>query len=351
MTDELDDPTLFHIDTPPPVSLADKFGVPPMSVLDRRAGAWQDRRRRWLSLGIASELGRDTRSGALADLTGPTRSDFIARIMRGEQVGTRTIGALVADGVSVFDPVICELVYRWFSPPGGQVLDPFAGGSVRGVVASVLGRRYRGIDLRPEQVEANRSQTLLGHNGQPRPAPSWVAGDSRTVLRQMRRIGHAYDLIFTCPPYGDLERYSDDPADLSAMSWGDFLHAHRAIIRDAVRLLKPDRFAAWVISDIRGPGGAYRGLVVDTIATFRRHGLELHNDLIILDQVGHAALRAERPFIATRKVTRVHQHLLVFVKGDAHAATAVQADDQTGLELIDAPPLFDPFDSTGAVPA
>jgi hypothetical protein len=342
MTDELADPALFHVDAPPPVSLADKFGVPPMSVLDRRSGAWQDRRRRWLTLGIQSELGRDSRSGALSSLSDPTRDDFIGRIMRGEQVGPASMGALVADGVSVFDPVICELVYRWFSPPGGQVLDPFAGGSVRGVVASVLGRRYRGIDLRTDQVKANRSQMFLGGKG--RPAPVWVTGDSRTVLRQMWRIGHEYDLVFTCPPYGDLERYSDDPADLSAMSWADFLHAHRAIIRAAVRLLKPDRFAAWVISDIRSPSGAYRGLVADTIATFRRHGLELHNDLIILDQVGHAALRAERPFVATRKVTRVHQHLLVFVKGDAHAATAVQADDQTGLELVDEPTLFDPFD-------
>jgi hypothetical protein len=31
--------------------------------------------------------------------------------------------------------VLCEIAYRWFSPPGGLILDPFAGGSVRGIVA------------------------------------------------------------------------------------------------------------------------------------------------------------------------------------------------------------------------
>ena len=47
-----------------------------------------------------------------------------------------------------------------------------------------------------------------------------------------------------------------------------------------------------------------------------------HNDAVLLDQVGTAAVRAERPFRATRKLTRVHQHLLIFVKGDAKRAAS-----------------------------
>ena len=39
-------------------SLADRFGVPPFSVLDARQGAWQARKRAWIALGIQSELGR-----------------------------------------------------------------------------------------------------------------------------------------------------------------------------------------------------------------------------------------------------------------------------------------------------
>jgi hypothetical protein len=38
--------------------LADRFGVPPFSVLSARDGWWQDRKRAWLSMGIQSELGR-----------------------------------------------------------------------------------------------------------------------------------------------------------------------------------------------------------------------------------------------------------------------------------------------------
>lgn len=39
-------------------SLADRFGVPPFSILNAREGWWQSRKRAWLSLGIQSELGR-----------------------------------------------------------------------------------------------------------------------------------------------------------------------------------------------------------------------------------------------------------------------------------------------------
>lgn len=38
--------------------LADEFMLPPFSVLSARDGWWQERKRKWLALGIQSELGR-----------------------------------------------------------------------------------------------------------------------------------------------------------------------------------------------------------------------------------------------------------------------------------------------------
>ena len=49
---EYDDETLDN------GSLADRFMVPPFSVLNAREGWWQDRKRAWIALGIKSELGR-----------------------------------------------------------------------------------------------------------------------------------------------------------------------------------------------------------------------------------------------------------------------------------------------------
>ena len=291
MSGVMDEAQLFEIEKPPPVSLADKFGVPPMSVLDRRGGEWQDRKRRWGSLGMQSELGRD--AGACKSMV--EGDHFMARLLRGETGDMVLLGG----GVSIFDPVVCELAYRWHTLPGDRILDPFAGGSVRGIVASTLARWYVGVDLRGEQIAANEAQAHLGSDI----APRWIQGDSARLSDHLDPVDE-FDFVFSCPPYADLEVYSDDPRDLSAMTYEDFTTAHGEIIRQSTARLRPDRFAAWVISDVRDKRGAYRGLVADTIRAFESAGLTFHNDAVLLDQVGTAAVRAERPFRATRKLTR-----------------------------------------------
>jgi hypothetical protein len=45
-------------------TLAERFGVPPFSVLDARQGYWQERKRAWIALGIQSELGRGENAGS-----------------------------------------------------------------------------------------------------------------------------------------------------------------------------------------------------------------------------------------------------------------------------------------------
>lgn len=47
-------------------TLAERFGVPPFSVLDARQGYWQERKQAWIALGIRSELGRGEVGGAEA---------------------------------------------------------------------------------------------------------------------------------------------------------------------------------------------------------------------------------------------------------------------------------------------
>lgn len=161
----------------PPSTLAERFLVPPFSVLNAREGVWLQRKAAWLALGIRSEVGRggDETALTMASLSGRVPSYYHQKTQAEARLGRDLSpaefqaehlvipegGGLSSSGTSVFDPVLCELAYRWFSPPGGSVLDPFAGGSVRGIVAAALGRRYLGVDLRPEQVEANRKQAAI----------------------------------------------------------------------------------------------------------------------------------------------------------------------------------------------
>jgi len=215
-------------------------------------------------------------------------------------------------------PAVCELIYRWFSAPGAMVLDPFAGGSVRGIVAACTGRQYVGVDLRPEQVQANRDQwAAIGPRGMPKPI--WHAGDSLQVQQLCK--GTQADLVFSCPPYASLERYSDDPADLSTMRYPRFLRTYRAIIKESVAMLKPDRFAAFVVGDVRDPRGLYRNFVSDTIQAFHDAGARLYNEGILITPVGSLAIRVGKQFEVSRKLGKLHQNVLVFVKGDPRRAT------------------------------
>jgi len=59
-------------------SLADRFGIPPFSVLNAREGWWQDRKRAWLALGIASEVGRGENLGTLGAIA-PNQQTIMSR--------------------------------------------------------------------------------------------------------------------------------------------------------------------------------------------------------------------------------------------------------------------------------
>ncbi len=223
----------------------------------------------------------------------------------------------VASGTSIFDPVLCELVYRWFCPLGGLVLDPFAGGSVRGIVAAKLGRGYIGHELSARQVAANRQQAddICGGDAI---VPAWIVGDSRNIDKTCADVDA--DFVFSCPPYADLEVYSDDPADLSTLAYDDFRDAYFEIVAKACVRLKPDRFACFVVGEVRDRRGNYYNFVGDTVEAFKAAGLSYYNEAILITAVGSLPIRAGRQFTSGRKLGKTHQNVLVFVKGDGKRA-------------------------------
>lgn len=543
----------------------EKFVVPPFSVFDTRQHYWQERKKTWLSLGIQSEVGRDEHLLYTKSSKGKKKKGLTKTIRRIARVGT----------TSVFDPVICEIVYRWFMPPGQQnkVIDPFAGGSVRGIVAGWLGHHYTGIDLSELQIEANREQartiitpeanesvtdpdaltpvewygdiavkrddlftfggvcggkvrsclalaegaeglvtsgsryspqvnivahvaaergipchvhtpqgelspevksaqqqgaeviqhqagynnviiarsrkdavstgwteipfgmecqeaitqtrqqvanipqgierivipvgsgmSLAGvlwglkdqgmtipvigvvvgaepterlnayappdwesmvelvpsgseyHEDAPdtfwngialdphyeakcvqfiepgdlfwivgiretarkpslegKVVPDWIVGDSSNV--DTLAPGE-YDLVFSCPPYANLEKYSDNPLDLSTMKYHDFIETYRAIIAKSVAMLKENRFAIFVVGEVRDNKGVYYNFVGDTIRAFLDAGMQYYNEGIILNVAGTVPIRASSSFPRYRKLGKTHQNLLIFYKGD-----------------------------------
>ena len=289
-------------------SLSERFLISPFSVLNAREGWWQNRKRNWLGLGIKSEEGRDI---------SPT--NVSANLPEDHYMAGRGNN----DGGSIFDPVLCELAYTWFSPVGGVVLDPFAGGSVRGIVASKLKRQYIGHELRQEQVTANRQQAddICTDDEMP---PIWICGDSRKIDATCKDVDA--DFIFSCPPYADLEVYSDDPQDISTLGYEDFKKAYFEIIKKACDRLKNDRFACFVVGEVRDNRGNYYDFVGDTVEAFKAAGLNYYNEAILVTSVGSLPIRAGKHFSASRKLGKTHQNILVFIKGDGKKAAQACGD-------------------------
>ncbi len=304
-------------------SLSDRFLIPPFSVINTREAWWQQRRDYWLSLGIKSELGRD--SGLAYGTAMQQPDDYGRKAAYENKIGKKlTWDEYYAEQpndntlktTSIFDPCLCELAYTWFCPKNGVVIDPFAGGSVRGVVASFLGRQYVGCELRPEQVQANieNADDICID-----PMPAWINVDSRNIDTVCGDV--EADMLFSCPPYVDLEVYSDDPSDLSTLNYSDFKDAYCEIIKKTCSLLKDDSFAVFVVGDVRDKKGLYYNFVGDTTKAFLDAGLSYYNEAILVTTVGNLPIRAGRAFKSSRKIGKTHQNILVFCKGDPNKAT------------------------------
>ena len=128
--------------------------------------------------------------------------------------------------------------------------------------------------------------------------------------------GYEADLLFSCPPYADLEVYSDLKEDLSTMSHEDFFKVYEKVLKNTYNKLKNDRFAVIVTSEVRNKKGEYIRLVPNTINIMVEAGYIYYNDIILMNSVGTLPMRTGRHMNAGRKIGRRHQNVLVFYKGN-----------------------------------
>ncbi len=268
------------------VLLRDKFIEPPFSILDTKSGSWQNRKKQWSRIGIKSEIGRDS---AVIHMDSKKQDKNNSNY------------------VSIFDPALCEVLYRWFCPDSGTILDPFAGGSVRGIVANKLGYSYTGIDIREEQIESNYEQgrEILKDN-----CPEWICGDSNVELDLFDK---SFDFVFSCPPYADLEVYSELDGDISNKPYNEFLKLYESIINKSCKLLKKGGYACFVVGEVRDKNGNFYGFVPDTIKCFLNSGMKYYNEAILLNPVASASMRANGN-MKTQKLVKIHQNVLIFKK-------------------------------------
>lgn len=156
---------------------------------------------------------------------------------------------------------VAEAVVAACSPPGGLVLDPFAGYGTTLLAAQRLGRRSVGIELLERRARA--AATRLGGGGR------LVVGDARQVGRLLRA---QVDLCFTSPPYMAAVDHPENPLTGYATCDGDYgtyLDELEDVFRQVGGLLRPTGCLVVNVADT-GPGGS-TPLVRDVEGRVSRH--------------------------------------------------------------------------------
>ena len=164
------------------------------------------------------------------------------------------------NGVSILDACLAELIIKWFTIEGMQTFDCFAGDTIFGFVSAYLKRPFKGIELRKEQAEFNQNQCDKYQLD-----AQYICDTSENMDNYIKN--ESMDFVFSCPPYADLEVYSDNPKDLSTMTHDKFFELYEKILKNTFTKLKQNRFACIVTSEVRNKKGEYIGLVPKTINT------------------------------------------------------------------------------------
>ena len=206
---------------------------------------------------------------------------------------------------SVFPaPLVEWILLRYGGEGGGRIIDAFAGGPPRALVSAIMGFEYHGFEIRKEQIEENKKVlkrlNLSAH---------YHLSDGR----YLKGVKGPFDCALTCPPYYNLEVYSDHPDDIStfndyrtfdAAMW-ECANAHRP-------LMKPGAFVCVVVGPFRDKKtGELIDFPAHTVENFQDAGFVYHQQIVLSKNFGSAAKRSTNAWRG-KKLVPIHEFLLVF---------------------------------------
>jgi DNA modification methylase len=214
-------------------------------------------------------------------------------------------GAIKELKMSEFHAGIAENIVRFWSMPGAKIVDPFAGRATRAVVSTYLGREYYGYEITPNTFKRNNE-----HFDKLKINPTLYMSDG-TLLKETPN--DFADLIYTCPPYYNIEEYESVEGQLSDCdTYDSFMRFIDRCAENCFRVLKYGAFCVWVVADFR-QGGKLIDFHGDTIQSFKKAGFNYH-DIIIMENISPFATLTTFQAACKRYAPKVHEYILVFRK-------------------------------------
>ncbi len=208
-------------------------------------------------------------------------------------------------GFSEFHAGLTEDILHYWSTVDSVVVDPFAGRVTRAFVSSKLGRKYYGYEISPKTVDRVQKH-LDSYN-----IDSTIYLDNGCYMKQTPN--DFADLVMTCPPYHQLEKYESVDNQLSDINdYETFLGMLEICAVNIKRVLKPGGFLVWVCADWRD-GIEFRSFHTDSIRMFKNVGLKYHDIVVMKNKSPFASMQIGK-VAAKRYTSKIHEYILIFRK-------------------------------------
>jgi len=212
---------------------------------------------------------------------------------------------------SIFSPQIAAYALNFYAPAaGGFIADPFAGGGTRAIMSAALGHTYVGTELRKtEQIDVNRRLEQLGYGDKARVE----CDDARNIDKYAQNA----DMILTCPPYWNLEKYDGGANDLSSCkTYDDFVVGVQEVAKSCLLSVKAGAVSVWVVGLHRDTKGNLLPLHHDVARAHAAVGWNLKEEIVIR-RINDGSITRVGQFERGRKhLVRQHEYAMVFTAGE-----------------------------------
>jgi len=197
---------------------------------------------------------------------------------------------------SPFPEEVARLCYELYLRDRKTIFDPFAGWGERGFYAKQYSKEYIGFDINQDAIDYAKT-TFAVEN---------ILADSASDDIPK------HDGVITCPPYWNLEKYSDDGLD-SAPTWASFLYEYWHLFGRVYARAGIGAIFCIQVGDWRSEG-VYYDLAHKTRVLFEEMGAETIDDVII-SRKNISKIKIMLPQAKRLDYTvKTHEYLLVFKK-------------------------------------
>jgi len=216
--------------------------------------------------------------------------------------------------LSEFNPTVAKNIISFWSKENDLILDPFSG-RTRALVSNRMNRNYIGYEVSKDVVDymlVKFNELKILNND----SYHFIEIHNRDCLEiENDYKGECVDMVFSCPPYWNLEKYESVDGQLSDIKdYNEFLDELEVRLGNACNVLKVNKYMCMVVGDFRRKG-KYVTFHADLIDRMKKNkGLKLH-DVVVMQNIpfGMAAC-----YFGNRKLydctAKAHEYLLVWKK-------------------------------------